>query len=284
LTGWTYDRQDQEFIERPRAHDNDVKTVLGRTGYLRGEDVLDIIVAQPQAARFISAKLWNFFAGQEPSDEMVTALADVFRKSGNNFKPLLTAMFRSEEFYADNIIRNQVKSPVQWLVGSTRMLERELPGPFICFGMIRNLGQDLFAPPNVKGWDGGLSWITTNNLLARYNEAAILVLGDPSTLRAAFANLGINPNQDQQVQNRVQNRMQNFRLPTVDVNKILTAEERKDKDKLVAALEKRLLQSKLSSKQETTLREYLGTQTILDDNAILNAVRLLMSTPEYQLT
>ena len=56
-------------------------------------------------------------------------------------------------------------------------LQRELPPPFVCFGLTRNLGQDLFQPPNVKGWDGGLSWITTNNLLARYNEAAVLVQG-----------------------------------------------------------------------------------------------------------
>ena len=109
----------------------------------------------------------------------MTALAEEFRKSGNDFKPLLKTMFRSEEFYADSVVRNQVKSPVQWLVGSVRVLERELPPPFVCFALTRNLGQDLFAPPNVKGWDGGLSWITTNNLLARYNEAALLVEGDP---------------------------------------------------------------------------------------------------------
>jgi hypothetical protein len=283
LTGWTYERQDQEFIERPRIHDDGVKTVLGHTGNLKGEDVLEIIVSQPQAARFITAKLWNFFAGQEPSEEIVTALAEVFHKSGNDFKPLLTAMFSAHEFYSDAIIRNQVKSPVQWLVGSARMLERDLPGPFICFGLTRNLGQDLFAPPNVKGWDGGTSWITTNNLLARYNEAAILVEGDSTLLRGVFANLGVNPAQDQKVQNRLQN-MGNFRLPSVNLTKILTTDERNDKNKLVASLERRLLQSKLSPKQEQALRDYLDTQPTLDDKAVLNSIRLMMSTPEYQLT
>ena len=78
--------------------------------------------------------------------------------------------------------------------------------------------------------------------------------------------------------------MPNFRLPSVSLGRILTAEERKDKDKLVASLEKRLLQSKLSAKQEQTLRDFLDSQTTLDDNAILNAIRLMMSTPEYQLT
>ncbi len=282
LTGWSYDGLEQKFIERPRFHDDGEKTFLGRTGDLNGDDVLATIVAQPQAARFITAKLWNYFAGQEPSEELTTALAKVFRDSGGEFKPLLRAMFHSEEFYAESIIRNQVKSPVQWLVGSTRVLERELPQPMVCFGLTRNLGQDLFAPPNVKGWDGGLSWITTNNLLARYNEAAVLVQGDVSVIRGALAGANIGKQAGGGMQ--LQNRLQNLRLTRVDVQKILTEKERADKSKLVAALEKRLLQAKLSAKQEQTLRDYLAGQDTLDDAAILNTIRLMMSTPEYQLT
>jgi uncharacterized protein (DUF1800 family) len=73
--------------------------------------------------------MWNFFAGKPPSDELNTRWPTVFRANGNNFKPFLRVMFRSEEFYATTIIRNQVKSPVQWLVGSVRMLECDLPPP-----------------------------------------------------------------------------------------------------------------------------------------------------------
>ena len=85
------------------------------------------IVAQPQAARFITAKLWNYFAGQPPSDELNDALAAVLRESGKISSRSLRVMFRSEEFYAHDIVRNEVKSPVQWLVGSVRMLECDLP-------------------------------------------------------------------------------------------------------------------------------------------------------------
>ena len=63
------------------------------------------------------------------------------------------------------------------------MLECDLPPAFISAAMLRSLGQDLFAPPNVKGWDGGITWITTNTLLERYNDAATLVQG---TIPAAF--------------------------------------------------------------------------------------------------
>jgi uncharacterized protein (DUF1800 family) len=285
FTGWSYDRPNQEFVERPRFHDNGEKTFLGRTGNLNGQDVLETIAAQPQSGKFISGKIWDFFAGEYPSEELNDALADVFQKSGNNFKPLLISILMSEEFYSETVVRNQVKSPVQWLVSSVRVLERDLPGPFICYGLTRNLGQDLFAPPNVKGWDGGLSWITTNNLLARYNEAAILAQGDVNMLRTTLAGLGIGGGQANGGNgNAMQNRLRFARLGSVDAEKILTAEERSDKKKLVAALERRLLQSALRGEQERTLREFLDSQSGLDDETILNAIRLVMSTPEYQLT
>jgi uncharacterized protein (DUF1800 family) len=278
LTGWSYDRVSQKFVERPFQHDEGNKTIFGKQGEFDGEDFLEMIVAQPQAARFITAKLWNFFAGEMPSDELTTALASTFRRAGNNFKPVLRAMFLSEEFYSPSIIRNQVKSPVQWLVGSVRMLERELPPPIVCFGLTRNLGQDLFAPPNVKGWDGGLSWITTNNLLARYNEAATIVQGDMSLASGAmFVN---NPNANRMFERR----LRDVRAGAVDVSKIFTEKERTNKEALIPALEKRLLQAKLKPKQEKTLRDFLDSKEALDDPAILDAIRLVMSTPEYQLT
>jgi uncharacterized protein (DUF1800 family) len=278
LTGWAYDRLGQKFINRPFQHDSREKVIFGKRGNFDGEDFLEMIVAQPQAARFITAKLWNFFAGQMPSEEIVTALADVFRKSNNTFKPVLRAMFLSQEFYSPSIVRNQVKSPVQWLVGSTRMLERELPPPMVCFGLTRNLGQDLFAPPNVKGWDGGLSWITTNNLLARYNEAATLVQGDMSGVSGLM--LANNPG----VNMAVERRLRNLPVRSVDVAKLFTEDERTSKEKLIPALEKRLLQDKLKPKQEKVLRDFLDSKKELSNDTILNAIRLVMSTPEYQLT
>ena len=280
LTGWGYDLRDEQFIQRPRFRDDGDKTFLGVTGNLNGADVLQQIVAQPQAARFISAKLWNFFAGEPASDELVTALADRFRAGGMNFKPLLAGIFYSEEFYSDSIIRNQVKSPVQWLVGSSRELERDIPGPYIAYGLTRTLGQDLFAPPNVKGWDGGLSWINTSNLLARYNYAAFLVEGDTSVLSGM--NLGRPNGAGGGMQ--AQRRIANARGSTVDISKLLTPEERSDKGKLLAALERRLIQGKLRDQQEKTLRDYLDGQPALDQDVILNTIRLMMSTPEYQLT
>jgi hypothetical protein len=126
-----------------------------------------------------------------PDEKLNAALAANFRANGNNFKPFLRTMFRCEEFYSPDIVRNEVKSPVQWLVGSVRMLECALPPPLVSYAMLRQLGQDLFAPPNVKGWDGGVTWITTNTLLTRYNDAQSLVQGTlPQLERGRFRKKG----------------------------------------------------------------------------------------------
>ena len=280
LTGWSLEPAEQKFIYRPFIHDYGDKTIFGQTGNFNGDSFIALIVAQPQAAKFITAKLWNYFAGSEPSLELSEALATNFRANGNNFKPFLNALFRSEEFYAPDIIRNQVKSPVQWLVGSVRVLECELPPPLVSWGMLRQLGQDLFAPPNVKGWDGGVTWITTNTLLSRYNDAQSLVEGTLPPLAAGdFARKGGGAGGG-----KAMKAMQRIRMGGVEVEKILTPEQRADKATIVAALENRLYQTSLNSGQEQTLREFLDSKTKMSNADIVTAVRLMMSTPAYQVT
>jgi len=280
FTGWSMSLPDQSFMFRPFIHDNGEKTFLGQTGNFDGDDIIQIIVSQPQAARFITGKLWNYFAGSIPSSELNDALAAVLRANGNNFKPFLQTMFRSREFYGDDIVRNQVKSPVQWLVGSVRMLECELPPPLLSWGMTRQLGQDLFAPPNVKGWDGGVTWITTNTLLTRYNDAQSLVQGTLPPLEANdFARKAGGGGGG-----KAARAMENLRMGGVRLDKILTPAERADKDAIVTSLQNRLFQTTLSKDQQATLHDFLDAKTTLTDADIITAIRLMMSTPEYQVT
>ncbi len=280
LTGWSLDRNTEQFIYRPFFHDDGSKTFIGLTGNLDGDDMMAQIVRQPQAAFFITGKLWNYFAGQMPSPELNNALAEAFVENARCFKPFLRVLFRSEEFYSEDILRNAVKSPVQWLVGTARMLQCDLPPAFICGAITRSLGQDLFAPPNVKGWDGGITWITTNTLLERYNDAATLVQGTTQQLDAAdFARKPGGAGGAVQAM-----AAQRVHIGGVDVDKILTDDERADKDKLVASLQHRLLQSTLSNEQDKALRDFLDSRPTLNPADIRNVVRLIMSTPEYQVT
>jgi uncharacterized protein (DUF1800 family) len=177
FTGWSIDRDTGEFVFRPRLHDYGPKTVLGVTGNLNGGDVIDIILQRPETAEFIVRKLWSFFAGDEPPRSVLRSLTTTFRKSNYEIKPLLRAMFLNSAFYSDAVMYAHVKSPVELLVGQLRALE---VAPIDLDGMLlglRLMGQDLFQPPNVKGWDGGLAWINTATLYNRYNVTGRLISG-----------------------------------------------------------------------------------------------------------
>jgi hypothetical protein len=83
---------------------------------------------------------------------------------------------------------------------------------------------------------------------------------------------------------QVERRMRTARTASAEVRKLFTENERSDKEALIAALEKRLLQGELKPKQRKVLHDYLASKGELDDSEILSAIRLVMSTPEYQLT
>jgi len=171
----------------------------------------------------------------------------------------------------------------------------------VSWGLLRQLGQDLFAPPNVKGWDGGVTWITTNTLLTRYNDAQSLVDGTLPPLTAKdFGGKGAGTGQKaMQVMERYyggqasapahmtgdnQQAQPRSRIGGVNVEKLLTPEERHDNQAIIASLQQRLFQCPLKADQQEALREFLDAKTKMSDADIRNAIRLMMCTPEYQVT
>lgn len=167
FTGWSLDRESFEFRFYRFLHDGGTKTVLGRSGDFDGDAVLDILLAQPQTAEFISAKLWREFVSPDPDVKEVQRLARILREARYEMKPLLRALFSSEAFYAPAHRARLIKSPVDLLVGTLRQFGIEgLDVRLLAFAG-RQLNQDLFGPPNVKGWPGGDDWINSTTLLAR---------------------------------------------------------------------------------------------------------------------
>ena len=183
FTGWTNDVL--AFKLDPEQHDSGVKTFLGRTGPLDGEDIIDTILAQPVTAEYMAAKLYRFFVRDEVSQSMKADLGRTYRDSRYQMKPLLKRMFLSRDFYSPPSFATQIKSPVQ-LVMSTykKMSLRELP-TIPDFGrMTASLGQSLFDPPNVAGWAGGRTWITPSTLLNRGNLFRNVLFPDVRNFRA----------------------------------------------------------------------------------------------------
>jgi hypothetical protein len=175
LTGWGLGHDGFQF--KRRQHDDGKKDFLGRVGNFDGEDIISIILEQPAASRYLARRLWTFFAYRDPEPEVVEELARVLRDSDFSIRAALRAMLRSDAFYSDRALSTQIKSPIDVVVGSVRRLEIEPQNIRGMFQAARQMGQALFQPPNVKGWDGGRTWITTNTLFTRYNFAGQLLEG-----------------------------------------------------------------------------------------------------------
>ena len=167
FTGWSLDRDTGEFTYRRVWHDYGEKTVLGRSGRLDGDDVIDILLGRDETAEFIAAKVWREFVSPHPDAAQVRRWAAAFRGSRYEVKPLLRAALTSDAFWSAENRASLIKSPVELVVGTMHTFDIHpfdlRPAVFACTA----LGQNPFSPPNVKGWPGGEAWITSATLLAR---------------------------------------------------------------------------------------------------------------------
>jgi uncharacterized protein (DUF1800 family) len=174
FTGWEVNRGQFRFDEY--QHDDGGKSFLGRSGNFNGDDAVRVVLEQPAAPRFIAAKLIRFFVCDEPQPPaaLVEPLANQLRRQDFNIAPVLGTILGSQFFFSEHSIARKIRSPVEMGVG----LLRSLQGTTNIYRLaeeLSQLGQALFYPPNVKGWDGGRAWINSSTLLARANLVRRLV-------------------------------------------------------------------------------------------------------------
>ncbi len=173
FTGWG--TAGGEFIFNAALHDDGQKTVLGRTGNWDGDDVLRILLEQPAAARIVVREFYRHFVSEiDPPDTLLEPLADGLRKSDYDFAGLLQTMLSSRLFFSEHAYRHRIKGPVEYVVSLIKAFDGSAEMATLAASM-EGMGQSLFEPPNVKGWDGGAAWIDSATLLARHNLAWKLI-------------------------------------------------------------------------------------------------------------
>ncbi len=186
FTGWHTNINGYWF--NAEKHDDGTKTVLGQTGKWDGADVVRIVLEQPAAARFIVRKLYQFLISEtaSPPNSFIEPLCEAFRKSDYDIAGLVKTMLSSRHFYSDYAFRQRIKSPVEFVLGAVRAVYRQYEegdehySPLqhrLLIPYLNEMGQTLFAPPNVKGWPGARAWLNTSTMLERDNFAGALALG-----------------------------------------------------------------------------------------------------------
>ena len=175
FTGWFVLRNELRFI--PREHDSGPKKVLGREGNFDGDDVVRIVLEHPATPQFLVRKLYRWLISEThpPDDALVAPLAEAFAQEYDTGK-LVETMLRSNLFFSPAAYRQRVKCPVEFALGIIRGLEATVPTARLGSDLAM-LGQNLYHPPTVKGWEGGRYWINATTMVGRSNLAVALLSG-----------------------------------------------------------------------------------------------------------
>lgn len=184
FSGWTIDRpnQDAEYTFQPRRHDPGSKTVLGKTipegGEREGLELLHLLASSPATARFISTKLAVRFVSDTPPPALVDSMTRAYLKSHGDIRSVLHAMFDSREFWAPEIYRAKVKTPLEFVASTLRASDAQITNAVPLVQSLDRLGMPLYGmqTPNGYSWLAE-PWVSTGALVARMNFA-ILLSGD----------------------------------------------------------------------------------------------------------
>lgn len=176
LTGWVVHPATGDAVFVPARHDSGVKTLFGATGRWDADDLVRILLDQPQTAQFVVDRVWHAFVSTPPQQATLVALADEFR-ADYRISPLVRAVLLSDAFWAEQERGAMIAGPVDWAVGTLRMLDvYDTPaGPVAA--LCAALGQALFEPPDVAGWPGGDSWIAPTTLALRQEVVRRFIAG-----------------------------------------------------------------------------------------------------------
>lgn len=166
LTGYGIDAKTGTFRFNEKLHDSSHKTIFDQTGSWDADEVVNLILARPQASQFIVGKLWSHFIITPIAPSTLAQLSQQFSVEFE-IRPIIKAILEHPDFWAPANIGTQVKDPVKLVVGLYRQFNAKPDNLTQLTNLSSQMGQNLLFAPNVKGWQTGEAWINTNSLLAR---------------------------------------------------------------------------------------------------------------------
>ncbi|HEX4793364.1 MAG TPA: DUF1800 domain-containing protein [Humisphaera sp.] len=164
---------------RPLMHDSGRKTIFGKSGNFGPDDVVRLIFDKPEPANYLAKRLWTYFGQPDPTETQVRSVAEALLKNGWDVAPALRTLFNDPSFYSPKAKLTIIKSPVELVVSTLRLLEEPAEPRLlmVAINQSKQLGQELLQPPNVKGWPGGEHWITSSAIYQRYNISVAMANG-----------------------------------------------------------------------------------------------------------
>ncbi|MEL6718402.1 MAG: DUF1800 domain-containing protein [Bacteroidota bacterium] len=182
LTGWNSVTELCAPIQFfPLSHDSGRKTIFGRTGNWGYEDVHDLLFEERanEIATFICTKIYRHFVSPNIEESIVAEMADTFKTNNFEIVPVLRQLFKSEHFFDDKIIGTQIKSPIEFFLTLVTEWGLQEPNQDVIYSILlaaSQLGQSLFNPVDVAGWQEDRAWMDSNTISIRWQVASNIVL------------------------------------------------------------------------------------------------------------
>lgn len=151
--------------------DNSDKTIFNQTGNWGYDDVINILFQEkaPLIAEHICRKLYAYFVSATVNEDIVTEMSSIFVQDFNIVNVLRT-LFKSQHFFDSKTIGTQIKSPYDMTMSYLNIthfsIEQDFYEAMIWFNNV--LGQQMFEPVDVAGWQGDRNWINSSTIAGRW--------------------------------------------------------------------------------------------------------------------
>ena len=260
---------EESAVYRRFLEDNSTKTYFGKKGNFKADDLVDIIFEQKNTPYLITRKILKWFIYDNPSEDLVVYYGDYFRKMNFEIKPLLTKIFTEE--YAKENSGSKIKDPLTYLFQLTDELNITNSNSNLISFFLKQQGMDLFNQPNVKGWDGGNSWLTSQIYLQR-NNASDLLCNGRNISRKVFDKI---PEEGDEPE---------IKLEKINVS--IDFNKNGNNKQIISELSNRLLfrvDENLQKDMENLLKYDFDAKDSNANYAVLRLFNYITKTPEYQL-
>lgn len=260
---------EESAVYRRFLEDNSTKTYFGKKGNFKADDLVDIIFEQKNTPYLITRKILKWFVYDNPSEDLVVYYGDYFRKMNFEIKPLLTKIFIEE--YAKENSGSKIKDPLTYLFQLTDELNITNSNSNLISFFLKQQGMDLFNQPNVKGWDGGNSWLTSQIYLQRNNTSDLLCNGR---------------NISRKVFDKIPEEGEEPEITLEKINVSIDFDKNGNNKKIILELSNRLLfrvDENLQKDMENLLKYDFDAKDSYANFAVLRLFNYITKTPEYQL-
>jgi len=164
-------------------------------GMQDGIDLINALAMHPETARRVAGKLYAFFVSEtmQPDSGFIERLATTYLQNRSNMHAVVQSLLESAQFLDPGVVFTRYSWPAEYVVRSMKETGWTGFSAGTTLTPLVNMGQQLFEPPDVAGWDLGQSWFSTGKMLARMNFASTLSLNQKFRLATAAASARQSP-------------------------------------------------------------------------------------------